>query len=514
MKRITAIAVAVFMMTAIATSCKKKEKADQTGKFEIDSTKFEAFFKSHPDFSDYQKDVAALYRKHGFKYVWYDKEGRNDFAEVLYSKARSIGAEGVPVVLPYGDQFSELFRKDKEKPDLNNELLISSMYFFYAKKVYEGVDPQQSKQMGWYLPRERKSYVGYLDELMKDADLIQKDKDENISMYYNLRKGLQRYRKIRDNGGWGTITLPAGTKSLKPGANSPAVVQLRKRLAATGDISSDSRSAIYDKDLVTAVKSWQIRQGLNPDGIVGPDLVKALNISVEYCIKTIIVNMERCRWLSPDITDVEEYIAVNIPSFRMRYVRDGKVALESDVIVGDEANKTVVFSGKMSYLVFSPYWNVPKSIIAEEIQPELDKNPNYLEEHNMEWNDGNIRQKPGDENSLGLVKFMFPNSNNIYLHDTPGKSLFNKDDRALSHGCVRVQKARELAIMLMSQQGWNAQRVDAAMHSGEEKNEPLKRKIPVYIAYFTALADANGNVSFYDDIYNRDNRLAKLLYKD
>lgn len=434
----------LMLFMAVLVSC-KKDKVNADGKYAIDSTKFAGFFQNHPDFKPYQKDIGALYRKHNYQYVWYDDDGRNDFAEVLYDKASQIATEGVPVALPYKDQFSDLFSDDRGKPDLEKELLISSMYFFYANKVYEGVNPQQSKQMGWYLPREKVSYVNYLDALMKDEDLIKKDENEHIGLYYNLRKGLQRYREMKAKG-----------------------------------VTADSSG-----------------------------------VSVDARIKTIIVNMERCRWLSPDITEAKEYIAVNIPSYRLRYVRDGKTALESNVVVGKELNKTVVFSGKISYLVFSPYWNIPKSIIAKEIKPGMDADKNYLEKHNMEWNGGDIRQKPGKDNSLGLVKFMFPNSNNIYLHDTPAKSLFGKDDRALSHGCVRVEKARDLAVMILDDdKNWNAKKVDGAMNAGKEKQYALKRKIPVYIAYFTALADENGNVRFYDDVYNRDNRLAHLLYKD
>jgi murein L,D-transpeptidase YcbB/YkuD len=173
----------------------------------------------------------------------------------------------------------------------------------------------------------------------------------------------------------------------------------------------------------------------------------------------------------------------------------------------------VVFSGQMSYIVFAPYWNIPKSIIEKEIKPGMEKNKNYLEEKNMEWNDGNVRQKPGKANSLGLVKFMFPNSNNIYLHDTPAKSLFNKESRAFSHGCVRVEKARDLAVAIMDDQNkMSASEIDKAMNAGTEQSVALKRKIPVYIAYFTASADKNGNVHFYEDVYNRDNRLANMLY--
>src|SRR5690606_20536368 len=242
---------------------------------------------------------------------------------------RQIEAEGVPVPLPYKEQYEELFERDSKRPKLDNELLITSMYFFYAKKVYAGVEPSKSKKTEWFLPRERIALVNYLDELLKDPDKIVQDDDTNPKMYYNLRKALQRYREIKKNGGWEKITLPDGVKSLKPGDNSPAVAQLRKRLAITGEFENDNGSTEYDKTLVDAVKNWQTRNGLNPDGIVGPEMISALNVPVEQRIKTIIVNMERCRWLPNKISDLDEYIGVNIPSYGMRYVKDGKTALES-----------------------------------------------------------------------------------------------------------------------------------------------------------------------------------------
>ena len=515
MKKIIYAFFAILLIALSVISCKKKESSDTSPKFAVDSTKVDAFFAQHPDFADYKKDVLALYQKHNYRFVWYDDEGRNELADVLYNRASQIELEGVPTPLPYKEKLEDLFSDDRKKPQLEKELLISSMYFFYAKKVYEGLDPQKSKQLGWYLPREKVSYVDYLDQLMKDSDLIKKDEEAMIGQYYNLRKALQRFRKIRDSGGWGTVTLPEGVKSLKPGDNSPAVAQLRKRLSVSGEIKNNNNSTFYDNELASAVKAWQIRHNMKADGIVGPGVLKELNVIVEERIKTILVNMERCRWLSPDVTDAQEYVSVNIPSYRMRYIKDGKTALESNVVVGKELNKTVVFSGKMSYLVFSPYWNVPTSILEAEIKPGIASDPDYLEKHNMEWDGERVRQRPGPDNSLGQIKFMFPNSNNIYLHDTPAKSLFKAEDRALSHGCVRVEKARDLAIMILKDdKNWPPEKIEEAMNSGTEQQYPLKRKIPVYIAYFTALADENGNISFFDDIYKRDAKLAHYLYTE
>jgi murein L,D-transpeptidase YcbB/YkuD len=225
--------------------------------------------------------------------------------------------------------------------------------------------------------------------------------------------------------------------------------------------------------------------------------------------------MERCRWISPEFARAKAYIVVNIPSFKLNLIRNGKSELESPVIVGKYVTKTVIFSGMLSYIVFSPYWNLPQSIINKEVKPGMAKNKNYLEAHNMEWNNGQVRQKPGKNNSLGLVKFIFPNSNDIYMHDTPVKSLFARESRAFSHGCIRVGKPRDLAIALLEDDpNWTPQKIDAAMHAGKENTYVLKNKIPVYIGYLTAWVNQQGEINFYDDIYENDERLARLLIGD
>jgi len=520
MKRLCLLAFMIAGLQFTTTSCKKDnpdvhEHHSNEKEIAIDASKFPAFFAKYPEYKPYEKQINELYKKHNH-YIWHEKRGFIEFAEVLYNQVNQIGAEGVPTKIPYKKDIDELFENSGrgERPDETSELLISAMYFYYADKVIGGLDAKKSKQTGWYLPRERTDYVAYLDTLMRDPKKIKGDKEEMYSGYFNLKKGLNKYRAIQKKGGWGTITLPEGTKSLKEGDNSPAVAQLRARLAAEGYLKSDSKSTQFDDELKEAISSYERMRYREFDGKVGPEIIKELNVPVAERIKTITVNMERCRWITPDIDTQKEYIVVNIPSYRLRYVRDGKVFMTSNVVVGKELNKTVVFSGQMSYLVFSPYWNVPKSILEKEIKPGIEKNSNYLADHNMEWNGNMVRQKPGGQNSLGKVKFMFPNSNNIYLHDTPAKGLFNRDERAFSHGCVRVEKARELALAITKKDGnWSEKKVDEAMNSDKETNYPLKTKIPVYIAYFTAFADENGNVGFFDDVYERDNSLANLLYK-
>jgi murein L,D-transpeptidase YcbB/YkuD len=516
--RLLLLAMAVVLGTA---SCKKDKNLANVEVHEhdknlvsIDTVKFDGFFAKHPKFKEYEPEIRKLYRKHNH-YIWHDKKGLIEFAEAIYNHAYQIEDEGLEGDLPYKEKLSYIFYGDEsDKPDLESELLISSMYFFYTKKVYEGLDTEKSRATGWYLPREKVDYVAYLDTLMKDPTLIKQDKKELFSQYYNLKKGLEKYRRIQKKGGWGTIKFDEGIKQLKKGDSSAVVSQVRKRLYTEGYLKDDSDKNIFDDELAEAVNNYEKTHNREPNSTISQQLIDELNVPVEERIKTISVNMERCRWVSPEINDAKEYIAVNIPSYKLRYVRDGEIVLNSKVVVGKVLNKTVVFSGDMSYLVFSPYWNVPKSILENEIKPAIKKNPDYLAQHNMEWNGNMVRQKPGGKNSLGLVKFMFPNSNNIYLHDTPAKSLFNKDDRAFSHGCVRVEKARDLAVAITKKDGnWTESKVDAAMNAGSEKVYRLKNKIPVYIVYFTAWADENGNVAFFDDIYKRDDRLATMLYK-
>lgn len=518
--RNTLTVLAAFILLG-ATSCKKDKHTDPSTAdvhdhsgdiIAIDTTQFDAFFGKHPEFKEFQSDIAELYRSHDH-YIWHDKRGVIEFAEVLYNRSNQLDDEGLPVKIPYKKEIDDVFSKNRKKPDVNSELLISGMYFYYVKKVYGGLEPEERRKTGWYLPGEKIDYVAYLDKLMEDPGKIQEDQTEVFKQYYNLKKGLQKYREIEKKGGWGTIALQEGVKSIKPGDSSVTVGQIRKRLHAEGYLKGNSGSNMFDDELLGAIGEYEKKHGRDLDSLITPGLIKDLNVPVADLIKKITVNMERCRWISPKLNTADEYIAVNIPSYSLQYMRDGKPFLQSRVVVGKELNKTVVFSGQMSYLAFSPYWNVPNSILQEEILPAIEKNPDYLAKNNMEWHDERVRQKPGGKNALGLVKFMFPNSNNIYLHDTPAKSLFKKDDRAFSHGCVRVEKARELAIAIMKKDaGWSEKQVDAAMNKGAENSYPLKKKIPVFIAYFTAWADKDGNVAFYDDIYERDGSLSKMLY--
>lgn len=530
-KLIIPILTIVFGLSFVNSSCKNKEHSEallsekalrieetpkERGEIYFDSILVVPFFEKHPLLKKYQPDVETLYKKHQYHYVWFDTKGINELGNLLYNKINNIKTEGIQVVVPYKEQLDNVFENTTEtkKLDATKELLLSSLYFFYADKVYHGLDVKKTEELGWYLPRKKQSYVAYLDSLLLNPSLIDTDKKEVLGQYYRLKKVLNDYREIEKKGGWNTIELDPKFTSFKPGDSATALAQIRKRLYVDGDIKTDSKSAVYEEELKTGILSYKKRNGFVLNSTITSKDVAVLNVPIAARIKTIIINMERCRWIPADITKSKELIVINIPSYRLTYFKNDKIELISKVVVGKAMNKTVIFSADMKYIVFSPYWNVPRSIIKKELEPAMAKNKNYLAQHNMEWNGGNIRQKPGPKNSLGLVKFLFPNSNSIYLHDTPSKGLFNEEKRAFSHGCIRIEKPKELAIAILKEdKNWTPEKIDEAMHKGVESWYTLKSKIPVYIGYFTAWVDNEGVIHFYDDVYDRDKSLASLIFE-
>jgi murein L,D-transpeptidase YcbB/YkuD len=483
----------------------------------FDSTLIAPFFKKYPKLKYLRPEVLALYRKHEYKYLWYDNNGRNEFADLLYDKVNNLDQEGLQIKVPYQDKIHSLFldTDSNENPELEVELLMSSLYFFYADRVFKGIDPTKSKELGWYLPRKKQSYVNHLDSLLLDPSLINKPDKELLGQYYLLKAALKDYRDIEKKGGWSPILMPRKMKSLKPSDTAAVILQIRNRLFTSGDLKRDSKKNEYDDELLAGVLRYKQRNAFTADPELQAKHIKDMNVPVQERIKTLMVNMERCRWLSPSLTKSEQYIVVNIPSFTLTYFKDAKPALISKVVVGKALNKTVVFTGLMSQIIFSPYWNVPPSILRKEILPAIAKNRNYLVKNDMEWVGNRVRQRPGPQNALGKVKFVFPNSHIIFMHDTPAKSLFDREQRAFSHGCIRLEKPRELAIKILEDdKNWTIEKIDEAMNREIEKTYNLKTKIPVYIGYFTSWVDRDGELHFYDDVYGHDYKLLETLLTD
>lgn len=527
MKILYPLAAIILLFTAVSCNSKandKKENQINKAKAQlpelripIDSTDISKFYQTYPKLVKFQEDVLSLYKKKNSVQLWLDNKGVVEFGNTLFNKYKGLGDEGLKANFPYNEKINPIFERTSENKlsKIDTDLMITNLYFYYAEKVFSGVDEKTSTSLEWLLPRKKVNYQVLSDSIFKHSTINDDNKSKMFSQYYKLREALKQYREIEKKGGWKTIEVSDDFKNLKLGDSAITITQIRERLFITGELKENSKSAVCDSVLISAMKDYELHHGYTPKNRILKEHIGEMNIPVSDRIKTIIANMERCRWIDPELEKGEEFIEVNIPEFRLYLIRNHEITFVSAVVVGKAMTKTVIFSGMMNNIVFSPYWNVPQSIINKEIKPGMAKNKNYLAEKHLEWNNGMVRQLPGINNSLGLVKFLFPNSNNIYLHDTPSKSLFERESRAFSHGCVRVAKPRELAIeLLKNDPKWNPARIDKAMHAGKESWYTLKKKVPVYIGYFTAWVDRKGQLNFYKDVYQRDESLIKLLTEE
>jgi L,D-transpeptidase YcbB len=342
--------------------------------------------------------------------------------------------------------------------------------------------------------------------------------------YAALQRAYADLRGQRDKGGWPKVS----DGFFKRGRPHPAVVTLRQRLAASGMLTGEaasSHSAMFDDDVDAGVRGFQELHGLKATGIVDAPTLAAMNVPIEERLQQVALNLERWRWMPDDLG--ARHLFVNIPHFHLIAREGGRPVMDIRVVVGKPGNETPIFSDEMESVVFSPYWNIPDSIKQGETAPAVMRDPSYLERNNIEvlrgsrrvdvaaidWNDASelrelsFRQRPGANNALGHVKFLFPNDFDVYLHDTPADSLFERRGRAFSHGCVRVEEPEALAkYILRGYEEWDETRILEAMHSGNERQVKLEETIPVHITYFTAWVDDKGGLHFQPDVYGYDVR--------
>jgi murein L,D-transpeptidase YcbB/YkuD len=342
--------------------------------------------------------------------------------------------------------------------------------------------------------------------------------------YAWLKQGLAALRGTAAKGGWPAV--PSG--SYKPGASHAGVVTLRRRLAASGELAAaGTEGRRYDDALAGAVRVFQEHHGLPTTGAVDGRTRAALNVALDDRIRQVEINLDRWRWLPDDLG--ERHFRVNIPYFHLEAYERGQLALDIRAVVGKKGNATPIFSDEMTHVVMSPYWNIPPTIARDETLPAVTKDPAFLERQNIEivrvagnaadpvdpgsidWEDAatleglRFRQRPGAGNALGLVKFLFPNEHDVYVHDTPADALFSRFGRAFSHGCVRVEEPLTLAeYVLDGEPRWTTDTINGAMHAGTETHVRLKTPIPIHIVYFTAWVDGAGGVHFRDDVYGYD----------
>ena len=474
----------------------------------FDSSAIPVFINNFPAFSKIKNDLLRFYKKRNYSYAWFDNSGMIEPAFNLYNRIINIKDDGLPDKFLYKNQLIDLVETNESNPTVSPqlELMLTSQYLSYAKFSWSGLSKEKLMSVNWYLPRKETSYSTLLDSILNEKDIL---KDVPVYRQYDLLKSyLKKYYDIQAKGGWDKII--SLKKNYKVGDTANAIGKIRAHLFLTGEINDDNGSNVYDSILQISIKQLQRQFGYKENSIITSALIAELNKPVEQRIEQIIVNMERCRWVPVQLST--DYLLINIPEYKVHIYENDSLAWSMKIVVGKNKNRTAVFNGELKYIVFSPYWNVPTSILQKEILPAIKRNSNYLNTMHMEWNGQSVRQLPGPWNALGLVKFLFPNSHSIYLHDTPSKYLFNEDKRAFSHGCIRVAEAKRLAqYLLRKDSDWDENKITEAMNKGVERYVTLKKTIPVFIAYFTAWVDENGKLQFRNDIYNRDSKLAKMI---
>ena len=519
----------------------------------LDSVAVQAFFTQSAQLKEHRRDAQQLYHERAGRLAWFRKGELVPQAQKLLDKVADAKAEGLdpavyrPLAMDVQKQFAALraAKKGEADPELlrKTDLALSGLYFSFAGDFYKGtVDPHLNEALEWSVKRNKVKLYRALQTILQERDSTYPYYEFGSlhPEYDRLRHALSEFRALQKRGGWSTV--PA-IKKLEPGQrDSLAVPALRRRLMpgeaapATAGVGSSAAPALYDEQLAGAVKAFQDRHGLRPDGIVGEGTVAALNVPVEDRIDQLMLNMERWRWIPKKLG--ERYVLVNIPEYKLHLVDGGHEVFEMRVIVGKELKATPIFSDKMEHIVLAPYWGVPVSIVEEEIKPSMLRNPNFLKSQDMEMLNGfgpkaNIipassvdwanltkenwkyvlRQRPGPKNPLGPMKFMFPNENDVYLHGTPNAWLFNKEERGFSHGCVRIEDPRKLALYLLRDQPqWTPEKIDETVAQGKEKWIKLKEQLPVFIVYFTAWAGEDGTVHFRDDVYGHDRALEQAMF--
>ncbi len=454
-----------------------------------------------PNFSDYQPIVAQFYDDRNYEVAW-----TRDGAPTASTNAMTVNVMRFISDLRIGRVNPSHFNFDINVQDKKYDLAE-----FVSDNAVDATD-----------------VPGLIARAEPDSEQYRKT-EEALAHYLELAKQQEQA---------GAEPLPMVEKAVSVGGSYPAAAQLLTRLQLEGDVdggaSESAKTTVFDAELSDGVKSYQHRHGIGEDGRLTPQTTKSLNVPLTERVTQLQNSLERWRWL-PD-PYVNPRLLVNLPEFVLRgYTPEHKLDFTMKVVVGKVVgeHQTPVFTHMMKYLVFRPYWNVPVDIARKELVPHIVTNQGYLATKNFEVTNGKgvvltsytakqvsqggvmVRERPGPKNSLGLVKFMFPNQYDIYLHSTPAVSLFDRTRRDFSHGCIRVQKPEDLAAWVLQGQGdWDLEKVQEAMNGGPDNHAvSLKTPLPIVIFYATALVEEDGHVHFFDDIYGYDAEMQKVLAK-
>lgn len=476
-------------------------------------------------------DIAAFYRDTGYQPIWTAGSPEHQARIMaLFQAIRHADDHGLPLA-DYDTAVLEREMRGIDSPrDLGRvEVALSRLFLTYARQVETGI----------LTPAEVDDGIKREVPLKDRTDLLRAFSEAQPAPflralppkseeYARLMREKLRLERVRAEGGWGA-TVQAG--SLRPGETGPAVIQLRNRLVAMGYMDR-SATQTYDENIQRAVQAFQTTHGLTSDGVAGGDTIEAINAPVDTRLESIIVAMERERWMNIERGD--RYVWVNLTTYAARIVDGGQVTFETRSVVGKNisTHRTPEFSDMMEHMVVNPSWHVPRSIIVSEYLPALKNNPGAA--GHLLITDGagrtvnrgavdfsqysarnfpfDMRQPPGRGNALGLVKFMFPNPYNIYLHDTPSKSLFGREVRTFSHGCIRLQKPFDFAYAMLAPQEDDPKAFfQSVLNSGRETTVQLETPVPVHLVYRTAFTDTRGEMNYRNDMYGRDARIWSAL---
>lgn len=486
--------------------------------------------------------VSKIYNSHQHKPLWITSA----LADSVFNALNEIENDGLnpsdyalPEILKLRDQLIAEKSKDLSLwADL--DILISNALLSYGQHLLAGKIDPKSLNESWNFTKRTTEKP--LEEILIDAHTHGKlsfyfvhVRPQN-PIYLNMRKSLKSYKLISENGGWQPLVWKSEKSKLEPGDTNPIVPELRIRLAKENliDTVNLARDSVYDAALQQAVARFQTQHGLYADSVVGKSTIQLLNISVTEKVNAIICNLERMRWAIGDIGG--NYIMVNAAQFKLWCFYQDTITWTTEVIIGTPYNATPFFKSELKTVVFNPTWTVPYSIATKEMLPKLRSNANYLASQNMilmnrqgqlidpttvNFNSVSssnfpyiIRQQPGKTNSLGVVKFVMPNPYSIYMHDTPSKGLFKREERAFSHGCIRVNNPLNMAeIVLRNNFGWNADSIQSILNSGKTTQVSLATNIPVLLLYLTQYTNARGQAFFFKDVYKADKKLLTALNK-
>lgn len=477
------------------------------------------------------RDIAAFYKSNGYDAIWTDPAA-NDRKRLrqLMTALDKAGDHGLPAARYNTAKLMDQMKAAQSPRDVGLiEVELSRVFLQYARDLQTGIlEPRKiDSEIVRTIPyRDRTSYLINLSRSAPRAFF--KSLAPKTTEYNALMKAKMRMERDMARGGWGA-DVPA--KSLKPGQTGTAVVALRNRLVAMGYMKR-SATQTYDAAVQTAVQQFQDDHGLTPDGEAGAATMRQINVDLPERMKSVIVAMERERWLNQDRG--KRHILVNLTDFSSKIIDNDKVTFETRSVIGadDSDRRSPEFSDVMEYMVINPSWYVPRSIITKEYLPALKRNSNAVrhieitDRKGRKVNRANVnfaqyternfpfsmRQPPSRRNALGLVKFIFPNPHNIYLHDTPAKNLFGREVRAYSHGCIRLADPFDFAYALLAKQTNDPEGFfQGKLATGKEARVNLKQPVPVHIIYRTAFTSNKGEMQYRRDIYDRDRNIWRAL---